>query len=704
MGRRSEEARTPSAPGLFLSAVRVWVPGTVVFLLTVSVLTCGGQPAPPEPTPSSVTRTLPPLRSGGASPAAEARAARLLQEARIALEADSLTLARDLARRIVEETPAAPGASEGLWILARADHRVGDHDSAAEAAARFGDLLPEDHRLILPVLLLRADALAAADREGEAARAYLSVPPGAPDSVRYRALESLRALAPEMRFSDLESVVTAPPPGGWELLRAPLLAEYALALHVRDRRSEARVEARRALELGADGDAAELARSVLDDAVTVERRRAAVLGAILPRSGSPGEQRYAQLIHEGIQARLSSVPREGLLPTTLEVRDDSGSVQSVPRLVSELGERSAAGIIGPVGSQALAAAARARTAPTPMISPTAGSVPDGVEAVYSLGAPDPGGAVALARFAAARGLDSAVVLHARTEEFSFEAEEFVRAYEDRGGRVLRRIEYEPGSTFFEEPLRTVRELLPAALVLPVPAGDIELLAPQITFFGLDTLGVRVLGTESWGEPGGTQSVEPRHTDGVVLATPRVPGGEAPGWESFVRSYEQVVQRTLRSRVPAYGYDAASLLLEAVQTGARDPEEVREALEEIEDFPGATGSLSVRDGRVVRRYHLARLRDRELIPVFLGIRGGDVAGEDGETGDRGGLGGGAMDRPGDADVPGGGAPDAPADFDEPDPGIPDGPEEPDGAADPGATDGPDDEDADPPGHAARSGSG
>ncbi|HSR43004.1 MAG TPA: ABC transporter substrate-binding protein, partial [Longimicrobiales bacterium] len=169
---------------------------------------------------------------------------------------------------------------------------------------------------------------------------------------------------------------------------------------------------------------------------------------------------------------------------------------------------------------------------------------------------------------------------------------------------------------FEEHLAVVQQLRPEALVLPVPMADIELLAPQLTYFGLDTLGIRFLGTAEWAEPGVLQTTPHRHTDGFVVATPRRPGGPTEAYLRFVEDYETVLRKTLRSSIPALGYDAAGLMLEALASGMRSPRALRAALEEIRDFPGATGTLSIENGRVLREHHLVRLRDGDMIPIPL----------------------------------------------------------------------------------------
>lgn len=558
---------------------------------------------------------FPPVSRGPSSPSAEARASSLLAEARSSLAAGELEAAERAAERVISEFPTVTGSGEALWIRARAALELGDAGVAAEAAARLRALLPDDHGLAVPTRLVEGRALAGTDRARPAVDALLPIPPSAPDSVRRGALDVVRRAVTGLSMADLEALAPGSPPG-WPRLRAPILAELALALHARSREEEATRAARDALSLSDRGPEAVLARSVLADEVTVERRRTVRLGAVLPAGGSPGQQEYATLVEEGIRARLEAELRGGAVPVELQLRDHQGRAGAAADLVRELTTDDAAGVVGPLSDGALAEAARARSRPVPMVSPTARNLPGDQVAVYSLGGPDPGAPRALARYAADRSLREAVIVHPGSPTATFEAETFAEEFRRLGGRVLRTLEYPRGSTFFREPLEAVRELQPAALVLPIPASDVELLAPQVTYFGLDTLGIQVLGTADWVQPGVLEAVEPRHTDGVVVATPRRPGRESDARARFVEAYEGLFQKTLRSPVPALGYDAASLLLEAFRTGARSPAEVRRAFEGIQGFPGATGTISIREGRIVREHFLVRLRNREMIPIRM----------------------------------------------------------------------------------------
>ena len=75
------------------------------------------------------------------------------------------------------------------------------------------------------------------------------------------------------------------------------------------------------------------------------------------------------------------------------------------------------------------------------------------------------------------------------------------------------------------------------------------------------------------------------------------------------------RKSLRSDIPALGWDIMGLLLSAFRTGARSPEEVRAALEQIDAFEGATGTLALEDGRITRVYEVVMIRDRELVRVY-----------------------------------------------------------------------------------------
>lgn len=583
------------------------VAARLVLALVVSscVPAQGGRPQPEAPEPPE-----PPIAEGALSPAAEAAAAGLLRDARRFLDQEEYTRAQEASRRVVEEFPAAPGSSEALLILAEATLRLGDPAGAAEAADHYVRLLPAGDERTDQALLLLGTARVREGRFVDGVRTLLRIA-GTDPGIRTEALERIRQVTPRMDASTLEGLAEEIPDAP---LSAPVLAELGAARSLRGDDEGARRLAERALAAGAEGPDRELAEATLTGRVDEVLGRSPPLGAILPSSGSPTMRRFAAFVEEGIRVALAESGRASRRPVRLEILDDEGKASVETSLVEALERGGAIGVVGPLLDVALEAAARARTAPTPIVSPTARYVPEGLEAVYSLLGPDPGAARSVARHALEQGLRRVVSVYPSTYEARFEARAFGQEFTESGGALLAEIQYDSGSTHFADPLDQAAKLQPDALFLPLPPADVRVLAPQVTFFGLDSLQIRVLGTAGWTAEDVRRNVDPRHTNGVVATTAQLPGRPSEAYRRFVAEYEALHRKTLRSGVPALGYDAASLILEAFRSGARTPGDVRAALESIRDFPGASGTLSVLDGRIVRRHYVVRFEDRELMSI------------------------------------------------------------------------------------------
>ena len=207
-----------------------------------------------------------------------------------------------------------------------------------------------------------------------------------------------------------------------------------------------------------------------------------------------------------------------------------------------------------------------------------------------------------------------MVIHTASPEMEEEFRWFREASTGGGGFVARILTYPPGTTSFQQQMNQIVQLAPRGLVLLLPPEDVELVAPQIAFYGVDELpGLRVFGNQSWTSEGMLQSVQARSTEGVFAVTSWVGQGEfGPGWDAFVEAYEAHFQRSLRSPTPALGYDAARLLLRASREAGGRPDETLRAFERIQGFPGATGFLSVEDGRVRRSFVPVRIENRRLV--------------------------------------------------------------------------------------------
>jgi branched-chain amino acid transport system substrate-binding protein len=337
------------------------------------------------------------------------------------------------------------------------------------------------------------------------------------------------------------------------------------------------------------------------------------LGVILSESGADVLRQYAELVRQGIELAIEEYARDGR-PVELMVVDDRGDASRAAALTRELEARGAVAIVGPLLGASLEAAARARSsADLALLSPTASEAPDAGPNVYSLNLPDTRGAELLGRWAAQRGLTRVGTLYARRPDLRRGVEAFTTALEAGGGRVVADVPYEPGTTTFAQPLQRLRAAGVQAIFLPADERDIRQIAPQIPFYGLSN--VQILGSEAWVDDGVLRSLQPAHVEGVVAAVPLLSASPDVAWGEFVRRYEAAKRRTLDNPYPALGYDAARLVLSvAGDAGIAGRAAVAGRLAQLEAYRGATGVLSLRNGRLTRRPFLVRVEGGRPVPL------------------------------------------------------------------------------------------
>ena len=592
-------------------------PGRVVLRLLVVLLApwaCtavggggGGGGAPQDPV----------LSNERLSGSEEAAAAELFEHARQAYALDDLEAARTASAEIVERYPGASVSGRALRLLADVAYAQGSWPEADFHAQRWIRLVPENDPRVPRLRLLQGDARIRQGDAGGALDRLAALPSDVPGAVADSATGLVRAAARELASGEITARLQRLPRR--HPFAAPLLAAEARALYNEGERAAARRSAEAALQVGAAGSDARISRIVLDDGIEASlgiTGPVAVLGVLLTRTGPPSLTRFAELVEEGIRAAAEAIPIGSGLQIVVE--DDRGTPEGAAAGMHALEQAGAVAVVGPLDAAELFSAARTRTTPVPLISPTAPEAP-AARNVYTLGGFDSGAARTLALWAADAGLGRTVIVHPRGGEAEAEALAFEEALRSSGGTVLARFFYERGATFFETQMRNVESLHPDAIVLPLPPEDIETVAPQITFFGLDTLDIRVLGTDGWTRPEVLDVVAERHTNGVVAVTPNGREGSNAGEAALVSAYEALFRRTLRSPVPAVGFDAAALVLNALAGGARTPAALASALEDVDVFAGATGELGVAEGRVVREHRVVCIQGARLLPIGAGER-------------------------------------------------------------------------------------
>lgn len=573
---------------------------------------CAAAETAPPPPPEPILEGAP-IREGPFT-AEEARiTARLIEEGESLFQSGRFTEALALAEEVESAYSSSPGSSQALWLQARAFRRLGDFERAVEAATAYSPFLPPGSPEAGRPALFRAEVLREGGLPG-AIESLFQIPATSGEAVLAEADTLAQSWASGLGTAELRDLVLEAP--DHPRIHPVFLTELAVRRYLAGDVPESRAFAEQALARNPGPDVADRAAGVLEGRIVEELEVAAVVGAILPLNSSPALTRLAEELAEGIEVAFVVDQAEFPRPVRFVPVENAAEPGDMFQAVGDLESEGVAGIIGPLQDDALAALVRSRGDLVPVLSPTAIMIPVGARGVFTLNGVDPAEGEAIADLLIADGRRETIVLHAASPQMEEEFRWFDEAYRARGGRVTRVLTYAPGVTGFVAQMTEVMQLVPGALVMIVPPEDVELVAPQLAFYGVDRLpGILLFGSASWTSAPVLAAVQARSVEGIRSVTSWFGDDEfGPGWDAFVQAYEEHFRRTLRSPTSALGYDAARLLLRAAREGGGTPEGTLRALENVRSFPGATGLLSVIDGRIRRSYVPVRIENRE--PVLI----------------------------------------------------------------------------------------
>jgi ABC-type branched-subunit amino acid transport system substrate-binding protein len=577
-----------------------------------------------------------------------------LELAELLAERGERGAAYDAARPIDLSRLSLPERQRALALLTRLAHESGDGAEEiawlgqSRAAARTAaDVAASERALDAAIGALRPNELEGVardlDKRVPAARVWLAL-----------ANERLAA-------GDTQAAERAL----GEARRAPLLGDDAAAL--------ARLSSRLT---GDHGAASLLAMADLEVGAPIADAKGArgTLAVALPLSGE-----LAAFGEESLNGVLLAAGffGSGAPPPDLavEVRDTGGSAAGAKAALDALAaDERVLGVVGPLtGDEGEAAAAAAEAAGLPLLTL---SRREGLElgrtSVFPLALSPRVEAELVAEYATAKlGLHRFALLYPDDAYGETVRAAFWDAVEARGGEVVGVAHYAPGTQDFSTPVRRLvgYDLLPAetlkaleereamrkrarrlppkqalelrtaadamtapdgsplppfvdfeALFVPDSYESVGLIAPHLAFQGV--LGVRLLGTSSWQDPN-LLRLGAQHLDGAVFPTGFVAGSARPHLAAFEASYQRAFGRA-PSYLAAQSFDAATLLLRALATGADSRPDVLARLRRGVVLAGASGVIAIdENGRVTKRPHLLGIErgafmsvDESGAPPFL----------------------------------------------------------------------------------------
>ena len=535
-------------------------------------------------------------------------------------------------RRPVAVDSAAPLA--GALATAIAAGGVGDWPTAAMLADSLGAALLGRPDLSDAEAVALASLLVDLGEEVRAAEFLLVRPNGVGGG---SGLETLRRAARGLSLEELATVDQGPGARSPDRAAAGVIAvERSRASALAGRPGEARRLATALLDRDLDEVERRELRRILDGGV--EARRAPLrIGVVLSLTGRFA--RVGEQIQDGIELALLERQTAGSEPAVEMVFvDDSSSVERGAELAGLLAQEGVVAVIGPIRSEALLAAARARPyAGLSILSPTAsadsGTGPN-AGSLWERSRREAEIGTALGTWLPRRlGLRRLAALYPDDDGARAGVAAFARAATEAGAEVVAARAYASDSMTFADPITAVADADPeAVLVLTDAARTVLQIAPQLVYYGLRS---RVIaGGENWSEPEVLRQLDSAFSDFRVVATYLDRTEEGSAWQRFRDEYERTFLRGLpETLLPALGHDAAGLVFAAIpEDGLPRPGAVSRRLRALGRWDGVTGALLVegrragagaaelsgtRDGNVgalrVRREVFVRMvRDGQLV--------------------------------------------------------------------------------------------
>lgn len=560
-----------------------------------------------------------PGATGRPRTAADADARKIYDAAQSRYDEGDFVAVDSLASRVVRDYSETVWLGPSLLLSARAAFQLNRNDDARSRASRYLMLYRASDPQRAPGLVLLARILNLEGRPSEAADSLLATPVDL-DGARDEAAQVARQVVSQLGLQEIDAIRARWPAD--HPLQSIFAVERASLLLASGDVAQAKQAAQRALEM----DPLEPEKTRAQALLAGESSRSQwqpVLGAVLPMTGALAP--YGQAVEEGIRLAVEEYNRRHADSVTLVIRDDHDDYRQDGDLARELEGMGAVGIIGPLRTQGLEQAADdRRDDDLILVSPTAPEDLGHLDNVYSLwttSARVSRDARAVATFAVRDlKLYRFGVLYPNTQEGRDQLAAFADEIRAWGAELAASVPYDPATTTFKGQLQLLAEAQPQAIFAPAAnAQTVIQLAPQFSFYGLR--GVQVLGDAEWSSPEVLRLVEPRFIDGTVLATFLDRASPSVRWPEFVEGYERRYRKGLQDSnlVPALAYDAAQLVLNALPWGAPRRSAIARSFRESRDVPGATGILSVQDGRVTRRPFVLEIRDGRLIPAASGVR-------------------------------------------------------------------------------------
>lgn len=290
----------------------------------------------------------------------------------------------------------------------------------------------------------------------------------------------------------------------------------------------------------------------------------------------------------------------GLLDAPVDVKyyDTEGSVKTAKSSVEKL--INADKVIAVIGEntsdRTLAGAAVAQAAKIPMITPsgTSPKITEVGDYIFRACFIDPFQGEVIAKFAynTLKYRTAAIFRDAQSEYSIGLADYFAKTFTALGGKIVADEKYFTKDLIYLSNLMKIKKAKPDLLFVPGYYFDVSKIAFQARDLKIKA---PFLGGDGW-DSADIFGLSKGAIEDSYFSTHYTQEDPRRIVQEFILEYLKVYG-TKPDAMAAAGFDAANMLFQAIrEADSTDPKEIRDALAEIKDFEGITGTISMNDKR------------------------------------------------------------------------------------------------------------
>ena len=296
--------------------------------------------------------------------------------------------------------------------------------------------------------------------------------------------------------------------------------------------------------------------------------------------------------------------------------DDGGSPEKAAMLAGRLidQDKVVAIIAGGTSGNSRAAAPKAQSSKTPLISPssTDPAVTQVGDYIFRACFVDAFQGEVMAKFAVntLKAKKAAILFDFNSPYGRGLTDYFELSFSKLGGQIVGKLSYTQGDIDFKGQLSTIQSAAPDVIYIPGYYGDVAVIAKQARMIGLNQ---PLLGGDGWDAPelwqlGGDA------LNGSFITTHYSSDDPSPAIQRFVHEYKQRYGNLSPDAHAALAYDAMRVLADAIaRAHSTDGPLLRDALAKTKDFSGVTGVISMdADRNAVKPAVVLKLQDVKYI--------------------------------------------------------------------------------------------